>query len=317
MSLTWEQFNDQVRLYLHNYNKVTEVQGLIDVAIIDSVEDLQRTVDFYQTGHKTTYDASALTTQGYVQLGVAPLGRIRGARMVKYDTTEGLLNPNIFRTLRQVAWRHVPTMRGGEASAFTGMIAIDPVTRAFAVSPPLNSETRLVLEWVGVKSSFSPGDITPFDSRAAEAVGLNVLAKLSRVVDRDMALATSYTQSYIKAKRILLSETRWNAIVSEQVESQGEGEDTYTESAIDTLMDLFAYRPDITSLLSGTATSLNGVPTAFGVALTGTVLFLVISGVPQYWRLVAGTDATDESAGFIRPVDFNSVSNARVWSRLT
>ena len=44
---------------------------------------------------------------------------------------------------------------------------------------------------------------------------------------------------------------------------------------------------------------------------------MVISGVAQYWRLVAGTDATDLNNGFIRPIDYNTSTNARVWSQLT
>lgn len=316
MSLTWEQFNGQVRLYLHTYNKVPEIQSLIDTLIPAGVEDLQRTIDYYQTGHKDTYASAGLTSQGFVQLGTAPLGRIRSARMVKYDTTDYLLRPNIFRSLRQVAWSKVPAMRGGELSAFTGMIAVDPVTRTFAISPPLNAETRLVLEWVGVKSAFAMADVTPFDERAAEAVGLYVLAKITRVIDRDANQAASYLQSYAQLKRHILSETRWNAVVEDEVASQGEGDDTYTESTSALLMDLFTYRPDLIALTAGGATSLNGITTA-EVVLTGTVLFLVISGVPQYWRLVLGTDEENVVNGFVRPYDYHATTNARVWSRLT
>lgn len=316
MSLNWLQFTAQVRLFLHNYNNVPEIQDLIDLLIPAGVEDLQRTISFYQVGHKDTYAAESLTSQGFIHVGTAPLGRVRSARMVKYEATDALLRPNIFLSLRQVGWNRVPAMRGGELSAFSGMIAIDPVTRAFAVSPPLNSETRLVLEWVGVKSDFEDADDTPFDSRAAEAVGLYVLSKISRTVDRDANQAISYYQSYVQLKRQLLSETRWNSAIDDPIDSQLSGEDTYTESAAVDPMALFNYLPSITSLTGGTAASLDYMATA-GVVLNDTVVFVVISGVPQYWRLVLSTEATNIDSGFLRPLDYNASTNARAWSRLS
>ena len=289
MGLTWEQFNTQVRLYIHNYNHVPDVQALIDALIASGVEDLQRSIVSYQTGHSDTYASASLTSQGFAQIGALPAGRVRSARMVKYDTADYLLRPNIFRPLQQVAWKHIHAMRGGEFAAFSGSIALDPVNRQFAISPPLNSETRLVIDWVGVKSAFQAADVTPFDAQAAEAVGLYVLAKITRVVDRDAAQSGSYTQSYSLLKRQLLSQARWEAVIDKLPDAQLDGDDTYATSTSDILMELFTYRPDLTALDTGAVNSLDSITTA-EVVLTGTVLFLVISGVPQYWRLVLGTD---------------------------
>ena len=105
-------------------------------------------------------------------------------------------------------------------------------------------------------------------------------------------------------------------VIDKLPDAQLDGDDTYATSTSNTLMDLFTYRPDLTALDTGVVTSLDSITTA-EVVLTGTVLFLVISGVPQYWRLVLGTDEESIPNGFIRPYDYHATTNARVWSRLT
>lgn len=76
--------------------------------------------------------------------------------------------------------------------------------------------------------------------------------------------------------------------------------------------------PDITGLTGGTATDLDSLPTT-DVAV-GRIVTLVINNGTfdeiQNWMLYTGTDAEAESDGIVRPDDFHTSTNAKVWKRL-
>jgi len=316
VSLTWAQFDAKVRVFLHQYNDVAAAQALIDVMIPAGVEDLQRTIDYYQTGHQDTYAAADLTAEGYAHFGSLPDGRINLVRMVKFDADEGAgLLPNVFRSLKQASWSRVSAMRGGEVEAFSGMIALDPIGRRFAVVPGLNPYSRLVIDWTGVKSDFADEDVTPFDTKAAEAVGSFVLSKLSRVIDRDAAQETAHRRDYLQLKKEINGDVRWNAVVDDQPESQLEGDEDYATTVTgDSMNALFSYKPLIAGLTGGADTDLDGFHT-FGAVGTNSIFYVVISGTPQYWRLEAGTTEEDGVA-YVRPDDYDAETNARVWVRI-
>ena len=69
----------------------------------------------------------------------------------------------------------------------------------------------------------------------------------------------------------------------------------------------------ITGLTGGGATNLDGLITANGTYPTGIVVFLVISGVPQIWQLTSGTTAEDAANGVVRPDDYATTSNEKIW----
>jgi len=77
-------------------------------------------------------------------------------------------------------------------------------------------------------------------------------------------------------------------------------------------LNIFRVEPSITSLTGGVSTSLDYVPTASGVYPVGICVFLVISGIPHIYQLVAGT-ATENSPSIILPDDYNASSNAKYW----
>lgn len=318
MSLTWLQFKNAVKVYLHTYVDVPDIQTLIDASIAQGAADVQRVVRKYQTNHTDTYGYGDLTSTGFTYTATLPNGKITSARLVKYDTEAEVVRPNVFRTLKQIGWENFPAMRGGERSYCEGTIAINPVTRQFAISPGINSESRLYLEWDGIKTDFDDGDLTPFDERMVEVVADFVLHRIKRTVDKDIALIRSYEQSYIVGKRKLLSDSNWEQVIESNVKSQLDGDEDYEGSggSGSVMAPLFYFRPDITALTGGTATDFDSVVTATGMA-TDTTFFLIIGGVQQYWRLIAGTDATDIDAGFVRPLDYHGTTNARVWQRLT
>ena len=318
MSLTWAQFKAEVRLYLHLYNEVTNVQTLIDTLIPRGAEDVQRSIDYFKTGHVDVLDANTMTQEGFAFTTTAPNGKITAIRLVKYDTDANELRPNVFRSLKQLDWSKFPAMRGGEVALCDGFVAIDRVTRKLAVTPGLNSETRLLIEWNGIKSDFADGDVTPFDKEMAEAVGYFTLARISRVTDKDMAQHQSYEGEYVRLKRKIASEKNWNHVIDDRTESQLNGDETTSGGLFPPtpINPLFVFRPDITSLTGGTATALDGQATE-NILGDNTVYFLIIGAVQQYWRLVPGTQTTSVPDGFVRPLDYAASTNERVWQRLT
>jgi hypothetical protein len=235
--------------------------------------------------------------------------------MVKYDVAEAVLRPNVFRTLKQVGWDKFPQMRGGEFYYGSGAIALNPIGRQFAVVPLLNAESRLVIEWQGVKASFANGDLTPFDERMAEVVADFVLHRVKRTIDKDQSLTPTYERSYVLGKRKLLSDANWDAVVETKVESQLSGDETFS-GATNSIVEnaLFEFRPDITVLPGDLA----AVVTATGMGMgTGTVFLMVISGIPNYWRLVVSNEVTAVLSGWIRPGDYNASTNPRAWERIS
>lgn len=66
----------------------------------------------------------------------------------------------------------------------------------------------------------------------------------------------------------------------------------------------------ITALTGGTSTKLDGLATVDIVSSTWFVAGAV-------WQLQAGNSATNVSAGYIRPGDYNATTNAKQWVRLS
>ena len=77
-------------------------------------------------------------------------------------------------------------------------------------------------------------------------------------------------------------------------------------------VNVFRVEPSITALTGGASTNLDGIPTAGGSYPIGICIFLVISGIPHIYQLVAGT-ATENSPSVILPDDYSVSANAKYW----
>jgi hypothetical protein len=77
-------------------------------------------------------------------------------------------------------------------------------------------------------------------------------------------------------------------------------------------VNIFRVEPSITNLTGGTSTDLDGIATSTGDYPVGICIFLVISGVPHIYQLVAGT-ATESSPSVILPDDYSVSLNAKYW----
>lgn len=76
----------------------------------------------------------------------------------------------------------------------------------------------------------------------------------------------------------------------------------------------FLFRPDITGLTGGTATDLDVIATT-GLTVATTIVMIVNASVPEFWRLVSGTDAEDTAGGIVRPDDYATTTNEKVWKQ--
>jgi hypothetical protein len=63
------------------------------------------------------------------------------------------------------------------------------------------------------------------------------------------------------------------------------------------------------------ATNLDGEVTV-GLAVDSTIRAVLVSGSLSLWNLVAGTDAENVAAGVVRPDDYATTTNEKVWKRV-
>lgn len=74
--------------------------------------------------------------------------------------------------------------------------------------------------------------------------------------------------------------------------------------------EIMLNRPDINGLTGGGTTNLDGIPTT-GLTV-GTIMLIYDGSETRIYRLSAGTDAEDPP-GLVRPDDFASPGNEKVW----
>ena len=75
--------------------------------------------------------------------------------------------------------------------------------------------------------------------------------------------------------------------------------------------------PSITGLTGG-GTNLDGLVTADGRYPAGTIVLLTYNDdIPEMWKRISGTNTEDAPAGRVLPDDYNGVSNAFWWKRIS
>lgn len=76
-------------------------------------------------------------------------------------------------------------------------------------------------------------------------------------------------------------------------------------------------RSDITGRTGGTSSDLDSIATASGAAAVGWVVAIEVDadGV-ELWKLRNATTAEDAAAGYVRPDDYATTTNERVWERI-
>lgn len=203
--MTWEEFSTVVKDFLSVHKRRHGVQALIDRWIVAGVVDIQRFVEYFQAGNVNHYLPGDLTTNGYVQKGDMPDGVVTGFRIIKVDEAGMPLACN-GGPLRQLSWSAVQAGACGLLDSETLGVAVGPRAREFYIIPKLDTGEALQVHWRGVKRAYAPTDTVDFTETVAQAVGEYVLARVSRLVDKDLPLAQSFEASYKSLRRALYAD---------------------------------------------------------------------------------------------------------------
>lgn len=306
----------------------------------NAVLDLQRYIRGYRDANTTTYALADVSTEGEAQLVTLPVGSKPKAFYI-YSTDEDLdplcaryrlgyypwnkRQDMICGRLNFADWWNACCTTAGcppvaltddEQQAWTSkayVYTIGPMGRNFLIYPKLTASTRLLVVWDGYKYDFANGDYMNLPEEASEAVAAYVMWKVTRNVDKNIALSREFEQDWKKLRLSLYTDFREIRDLDE--EDQEYGADTIVPVPQITAFGA-QYIPFLTSI-----TGLEGATTAFLSHVPTenlSVPFMVqikIGGVTQTWVLQDGTAAT--GPGVQRPNDYDTTDNARIWVQLS
>ena len=212
--MTWSDFNDEVRIYLSVHNRRQGIQNLIDQWIVAAVIDIQRFVEYFRGRHLNLLTSSDLVTNGYSQRGELPDGQVTGFRILKVDTDGNIIACNGGK-IPAISWADAQRGICGTLAIDTLGAALHPAAHAFYLVPSLGSDEVLEIAWTGIKREFELTDVVLFEQICAQAVGEYVLARLSRLVDKDIPLAQSFDASYKALRRALYTEYQHRRFIAD------------------------------------------------------------------------------------------------------
>lgn len=201
--------------------------------------------------------------------------------------------------------------------------SIAPFGNQFMIHPALNDETVLLVVWDGLKSDFVDGDVVRWPEHAAEAVAAYVKYKILLLFDRRPDLAAQY---YVPANptrpasgiyamlRLALLREQQEALVASNRDQEYEITLTPNASVVTGFgaQDI-PFLSSVTQYTGTDQTALAAVPTT-GLTVPFYVTVDVGNG-SETWIIKAGTDATDTDSGLLRPNDYATSSNERIWTR--
>ena len=73
---------------------------------------------------------------------------------------------------------------------------------AFEVRPPLIEDEKVMVRYVSEVSTFDDDDLVPYDERCAKLVASYAKAHITREVDKDLTLYSSYMEDYFRERAI-------------------------------------------------------------------------------------------------------------------
>lgn len=207
--MTWSDFITAVRTFLPvdagRFNVGTGATNYIDSMITQAVIEIQSTIEFYRANQETAYQATDLSIEGMASVGTLPDGCMPdSAWMVKIGS------PCVRQPMWDYDWqnRHDLVCGACRVRGRQYSISIDPKGQLFYAFPQVDATHQISLYWDGLKTSFSGSDSVPFGEAEALVVADFVKARISREVDKDIALAQSYQATYMAGKRRLLADSK-------------------------------------------------------------------------------------------------------------
>jgi hypothetical protein len=339
--MTWEEFVDAVDSHLAVEANRRGLSAFRDRYMRNAVLDLQRYIRGYREGNTTVYTSAQVTDHGQAQLVDFPQGAKPKAVYI-YSVDTDLDDPLCYRyRLNFYPWLKrqdlicgrlsfanwwggcwpdggcptVPVDEEDEQAWLTKayVYTIGPMGRTFLIYPKLTESTRLLLVWDGYKYTWNDSDTINFPPEASEAVASYVLAKIYKAVDKNIPLAREYEADYARLRLSLYRDFQ----ETQDMEEKDEEYDSDVIPAPTNFTEFDAqsipFLRTITSIAGSSVTALEAIST---VSLeTPTTVMLLIGGVIQLWMLDAGTTAT--GPGVMRPADYSSTTNAKVWVQLS
>jgi hypothetical protein len=340
--MDWGEFQDAVNSHLAVEANRRGMEAFRERYMRNAVLDLQRYIRGYRVGNTTVYGPDDVTNQGQAQLVEFPTGAKPKAVYI-YSVDAELDSPLCYRyRLQFYPWlsrqdlicgrlnfsnwwagcacnsegcSQVP-MTADQQQAWTTkayVYTIGPMGRNFLIYPQITESTRLLLVWDGYKYTWSDSDTINFPEEASEAVAAYVQAKITRNVDKNLALSREFEADYVKLRL---------ALYRDFIETQDmeEKDDEYGANSIPPPTNFSEFDAQsipllrtITTIAGSGVTALEAIST---VSMdTPTSVMLIISGVLQLWVLTSGTNAT--APGVQRPADFNATTNPKVWIQLS
>lgn len=224
----------------------------------------------------------------------------------------GVSDPNCVRyKLDYFPWEQRQAMICGHLRRY--LFTISPHGKQFMVTPALNENTILKVVWDGYKYTFADDEEVNFPAEASEAVAAYVMWKISRNVDKNIALSKEYEADYMKLRLALFRD------FNESQFPDGKDEE-YDGDDLSAPVNWGEYGGQnvpflstITSIQGADASALEAIPTT-GIAVPAMVR-IMIGGVLQVWLLQSGTDAT--APGVQRPSDYAASTNEKVWVQIS
>lgn len=341
--MLWSDYVTQVDAHLVTDATRRGLETFRDRFLRNAVIDLQRFIPGYRVGNTTTYQVADVVAVGSAHLVAFPAGA-RPTAVYIIDTDPAADSATQRYRLDFYPWLKRQALIDGDlqfcdwwAGCWGGwgpscqsgpppvtppgaswgwacrkgyVYSIGPHGKNFLIYPQLTATTELLLVWDGLKTSFADGDSVPFPDESCEAVAAYIKAKVCNYVDKNVALGQIANQDWKEGRLKLYRD--W-----QETQSMEEKDEEYDATALAPPTNFASFGGQNIPLLravtglTGSATSLDAIPTAAGAVDVPTTVQLYFGGDTQFWTLVAYTGQA--GAGTQQPADFDAVTNPVIW----
>lgn len=199
MPLTWSQFVARVNVHLTVDANRVGAEDFVAASIRIAVTKIQDAIEYYRSGHETTFEFDDATQDGFASTFALPENAyIRQALHVQQ--TERCVE----RPLYWYPWTNRRDLVCGVVNiTHRFRFTVDPRGQKLTVYPALTAGYAVKLAWDGVKDSFADADVVPFDEECAMVVANFVKARIAMDVERDANRHRFYIAEHVLGVRDL------------------------------------------------------------------------------------------------------------------
>ena len=204
MFIPWKKFTDKVRVLLtvDGVRKGSFTQKYIDQVIKAGVLDLQSFIPSLKPHFSHTYeydDFTHTTDESSVEFA-SPATNITSVHVIRTTGVESRA-----RITYDEYQQKLPTTRIDDfpnASFRSCSFEVRPPLVSITTTDGVTSSEKVMLRYISEVSDFEEPDLVPFDDRCAKLVANYVKAHVSREIDKDLQLYSSYMLDYAKDRSI-------------------------------------------------------------------------------------------------------------------